>query len=244
MYSKDIREKARLMRRSGSTHREIAKSLSISTSTVFVWCEDIFLTKEQSLDIRARTPRYKMNPVQRAAAQARLAQYRTKYTDEELLQRIRTFVQEYGRIPLKREFNAWDIYAARFGSWNAAVRKAGFRPNGTLFATKRRASDGHVCDSFSEALIDDWLTAHNIAHTRNAPYPDSRYTADFKVGEKTLIEFFGLAGANKRYDEIILIKRRIAGHAKCRLIELYPGDLYPTLSLDTALQSLILSSRK
>ncbi len=227
------------MRRSGLTHREIAKSLNVSTSTAFAWCEGILLTDEQRAAIKDRVPRYKMSAAQRAAAQVRLAQYRTKYTSKELLQRIRDFVQKNGRIPLKREFNAWDIYAAHFGSWNAAVRKAGFRANGTLFETKRKAKDGHLCDSFSEALIDDWLTMHNIAHVRNAPYPGSRYTADFKIGEKTLVEFFGLAGANRHYNETIEHKRHMASQVGYNLIELYPCDLYPKPVLDTALSKLI-----
>lgn len=57
----------------------------------------------------------------------------------------------------------------------------------------------HFCDSIAEKLIDDYLFEKDINHTRNIPYPEGTYTADFKIGTK-LIDFFGLAGEHKRYD--------------------------------------------
>jgi hypothetical protein len=48
-------------------------------------------------------------------------------------------------------------YQQRFGSWNNAIRLAGFEPNSVIFSKKFLAKDGHVCDSYAEKIIDDWL---------------------------------------------------------------------------------------
>lgn len=43
-----LRIKAGELRKRGTSIKEIAKTLSVSTSTASRWCSDIFLTKEQS----------------------------------------------------------------------------------------------------------------------------------------------------------------------------------------------------
>lgn len=54
------------------------------------------------------------------------------YTDEELLDQIRDFVKRHGRIPVSYPCEVPTTSATffkRFGSWNNAVRLAGFKPN-------------------------------------------------------------------------------------------------------------------
>ncbi|MDP2671937.1 MAG: hypothetical protein Q8O68_00315 [Candidatus Daviesbacteria bacterium] len=156
---------------------------------------------------------------------------------EKVIEIIKEFYKKYGRIPVKREM--WGIYKpARkyFETWNNAIEAAGFDPNPVMFANHHLANDGHICDSLAEKLIDDYLFEKDISHERNIPYPEGTYTADFKIGNK-LIEYFGLAGEHRRYDELRIIKQRIVKRLKLELIEIYPKDLYPTNKLDNILSS-------
>ena len=178
-----------------------------------------------------------MSTAEKQIIKERLAsyQYQVKYSDEELINKIRDFYTQNGRIPLKREFNALRIYRVRFGSWNNAVKKAGFDTNPVLFSKRFVASDGHICDSFTERIIDDWLSANNIVHERNVRYGATKFTADFKIGSNVFIEFFGLAGVQKTYDKNIEKKRLLAKEMGYRLIEIYPDDIYPKNKLPAKL---------
>lgn len=148
-----------------------------------------------------------------------------------IISKIQDFVVKNGRIPVKREMPG--IYKpARnfFGTWNDAIKAAGFKPNPVMFADNCIANDGHICNSVAEKAIDDYLYEKGMIHERHHPYPEGIYTADFKIGN-IFIEYFGLAGEHKRYDELRLIKQRIAKKYKWKLIEIYPKDLYPKNSL-------------
>jgi|SRR3989344_605913 len=145
---------------------------------------------------------------------------------KEVVAWIRKFYQRHGRIPVKRE--AWGIHKpARkyFNTWNGAIEAAGFAPNPVMFAHHQVAIDGHVCDSLAEKLIDDYLYGKNILHERSVAYPEGTYTADFKIGSK-YIEYFGLYGGHRRYDELRIIKKKLAKKYKLNYVELYPKDLY------------------
>jgi len=110
-----------------------------------------------------------------------------------------------------------------------------------MFAKKFTANDGHRCDSLSEKIIDDWLYARRIKHKINYPYPgNGGFTADFKVGEYW-IEYFGLSGQLKKYDELKGIKSTLAKLHKLNFIEIYPRDLFPKNNLDTILGRILLS---
>lgn len=153
----------------------------------------------------------------------------------ELIHRIRKFYKESGRIPVKREMNGIYKPARKyFGNWNNAVEAAGFKPNPILFADRCIAKDGHICDSLAEKLIDDYLFDKNIQHERCVSYPESNCTADFKIGS-IFVEYFGLVGEHKRYDELRKIKQQLAKKYKLDLIEIYPKDLYPHNRLEAIL---------
>jgi len=154
--------------------------------------------------------------------------------------RIRKFYKSYKRIPVKREmYGLYRTARIAFGSWNKAVEASGFDPNPVLFAKRFVANDGHACDSFAEKVIDDWLLENNVLHERHYPYSNPRFTADFKIGDNTFVEYFGLAGVQRSYDEIILKKRAMSDKSGIRLIELYPKDIYPTSKLKNILDRLI-----
>lgn len=154
------------------------------------------------------------------------------HNKETVVQRIKKFVFDHKRIPVKREM--WSLYepARRFfGTWNNAIKAAGFEPNPIMFANKQEANDGHICDSLAEKVIDDYLFEKGINHERNLPYPKGEYTADFKIGDQ-YIEYFGLAGEHIRYDELMVIKKEIAIKYQMNLLEIYPKNLYAKNGLD------------
>ncbi len=145
-----------------------------------------------------------------------------------ILNKIRTFYKIEGRIPTKKEKPGLAKGAqAIFGTWNKAIKAAGFKPNPVMFSKKFIAKDGHICDSFAEKIIDDWLYVRKIKHERRTHYPeDKSLTVDFIVGNNW-IEFFGLKGQIKKYDKLIKKKQALAKKYKLALIEIYPKDLFP-----------------
>ena len=155
---------------------------------------------------------------------------------QKIISRIIYFYSNNKRIPLKKEM--YGIYrTARqlFGTWNNAMKAAGFNPNPVLFAKKFISNDGHRCDSLAEKVIDDWLYPRKIKHNRNVFYPNSRYTTDFVINGK-FIEFFGLRGELKEYDKNIKAKEKISIKNNIDLIKIYPKDIFPKNNLRNILK--------
>lgn len=148
-----------------------------------------------------------------------------------ILKEIQDFYIQNGHIPLKKEFYHAKVARIRFGSWNNAIRAAGFEPNPVMFAKKCIAKDGHKCDSLAEKIIDDWLFLKGISHQTKVPYNKNRMTADFKVNG-TLIEFLGLTGQLKKYDKLVKIKEKLWKEQNLNVIKIYPNDLFPKNRLD------------
>lgn len=151
---------------------------------------------------------------------------------ERIINKIQQFHLKMDRIPFKKEM--WGIYqVARriFGSWNNAIVAAGFKPNPVKFAMKYIANDGHKCDSLAEKIIDDWLYAKKISHEIKVPYGLNRMTADFKIND-VYIEYFGLQGEVKRYDELVSAKEKLWKGKKLKNISIYPKDLFPKSKLN------------
>lgn len=158
------------------------------------------------------------------------------YMAEELLNIIRNTAQKLKRVPARRELKKInDACTKSFGSWNNAVIAAGLKPNRShsqrmYKRTNTVALDGHLCDSISEALVDNWLTKNNISHERNVPYPKTNHKADWAISarnQKIFVEYFGLANDSPRYDRSIIKKKRICQKNNLTLIPIYPHDLYP-----------------
>lgn len=228
-HSASVHREARRLRKMGFTHREIVKELGISLGSAGLWTRGIVLTETQKRNIQRRRHQHKLTEKEKEILRNRLRSYRLKaaYKDADLITKIQEFYKKNSRIPLKREFNSLRVFRSHFGSWNNAIRAAGFEPNPVLFSKKFTARDGHKCDSFAEKIIDDWLYAHRIKHERNTPYQGTKMTADFSLSPRTLVEFFGLAGVQKKYDKLIGRKREICREQDVCLIEIYPKDLFP-----------------
>lgn len=161
-----------------------------------------------------------------------------KIPKKQIINEIKKFYKNNGRIPVKREYYHSKAARFRFETWNKAIKAAGFEPNPVLFAKKYTANDGHKCDSLSEKIIDDWLHARKIKHQTNVVYPENKsLTTDFVIGDNW-IEFFGLNGELKSYDRIKEKKLKIAKKFNLRLIPIYPQDLFPKSKLDKILNNL------
>lgn len=239
-HSSSMKERVRRLRREGKTHREIVKELRISLGSAALWTQDIRLSHKQTAAIYARRNQHRWTLKERETAGIRLGPFRKKpYVREELILKIKQFHEKHGRIPLKSELNALAVFRRHFGSWNNAVVAAGFEPNPILFAKKFIARDGHRCDSFTEKIIDDWLSAQRVPHERNWRYGDTKMTADFFVREGLIIEFFGLAGVQKKYDTLIDVKRTFCAIHGMKLIELYPCDVFRAGGLRNKLDFLL-----
>lgn len=116
--------------------------------------------------------------------------------------------------------------------------KAGLVPNPVKFANKFIANDGHKCDSLAEKIIDDWLNARHIHHEIHVRYQGTRFTSDFKIGN-TFVEFFGLKGQLKKYNELMDQKLQLIREKKLKLIPIYPEDLFPPSKLDNILTNIL-----
>ncbi|MBU4298522.1 hypothetical protein KJ636_00560 [Patescibacteria group bacterium] len=172
-------------------------------------------------------------------AEKKSAEARRIYSKEKLIQKIKEFIEKHDRIPTKNEFvhnpscPDYVTYRDYFGTWNNAIKAAGYKPNNPWFSPKNSsrslsAKDGHLCNSISEIIIDDWFFENNISHSRENLYPEGRYRCDFVVNN-IFIEFFGLFNAFDivpNYCEIIKKKKEMCKNYNIRLIELYEKDLY------------------
>ena len=167
-------------------------------------------------------------------------------TPEELIKIIKETAKKLKRVPARREINKiQDSCRKIFGSWNNAVLATGLQPNRShsqrmYKRINTKAIDGHLCDSISEALIDNWLTKNKIFHKRNVLYPKTNHKADWAVlvrNKKIFVEYFGLANDSPRYDRAIKEKKKLCHKNKIPLIGIYPRDLYPIGFLEKNLKN-------
>ena len=171
----------------------------------------------------------------------------TLYTKEKLLKIIKNMAKKLKRVPTRREFwGGVDKACVRlFGSWNKAVSVAGLIPNRSHDNRmyKRiisKAKDGHLCDSVSEVLIDNWLYKNKIIHEKDIQYPSTHHKADWKLFSKDkqiFVEYFGLANDSPRYDRSIKEKKMLCKRQNISLIPVYPKDLYPKIYLENNLKN-------
>jgi hypothetical protein len=169
------------------------------------------------------------------------------YKPEELLKIIKNAAKKLKRVPARREFSgSIDKACIRFfGSWNKAVSAAGLIPNRShddrmYKRVNAEAIDGHLCDSISEVLIDNWLYKNGVLHEKDVHYPRTNHKADWAIiskGNKTFIEYFGLANDSPRYDRSVKEKEMLCKKQGIPLIAIYPKDLYPKTYLDKNLKN-------
>ena len=163
--------------------------------------------------------------------------HESRYSRKIVIARIKSFYKTYQMVPVKRELNClYHVSRNYFGTWNNAIKAAGFDPNPVMFANRHIANDGHECDSFTEKIIDDWMFEKGIKHKRFVPYPGNKgFTCDFVVGNKW-IEFFGLAGQLKRYDTLKRRKLNLVRKYGINIIKLFPKDIFPKNKLSVILE--------
>jgi hypothetical protein len=156
-----------------------------------------------------------------------------------VLQEIQKFVKKFDRVPIKYELPTLSSRSRHcFGTWNKAVKAAGFIPNKVVFSKRYTANDGHKCDSLSEKIVDDWLSARNIKHEIHVRYPwGNGMSADFKVGD-CWIELFGLSGQFKNYDRLMAQKLELVKQYNLKLVSLYLSDIFPSNNLNAKLSNI------
>lgn len=228
----------RKYRKTGFSHRDIVGKVKISLGSVFKYTKDIKLTEEQHLTLKRRNLP-KVTLVQRRIGGSHSPnKYQPKFRKRDLINFIINFYKQTGRIPTKKEVSSHKPYVRIFGSWNNAIKEAGFRPNPIKFARKHISLDGHKCDSFAELIIDNWLYQNHIPHKIHVVYPGTPMSSDFLV-DNIRIEFIGLAGELKKYDNLLKRKRKFIKTQKLNVIEIYPYNLFPKNNLDQILKSLL-----
>ena len=169
------------------------------------------------------------------------------YTSEQLIDIIKQFTQKFERVPARREMEGIVKSCIKiFGSWNNAIQAAGFIPNRShdnrmYKRVSTKAIDGHLCDSVSELLIDNWLYKNNILHERDVYYPKTHHKADWAVSiknknKKIFVEYFGSANDSPRYDRAIKEKKKLCHKNKISLVPIYRQNLYPKEFLEDNLK--------
>ena len=168
-----------------------------------------------------------------------------KYTPQCLIEIIKHTAQELKRVPARRELEKINKACIKyFGSWNNAVIAAGFQSNRSHSQRMYKrvntvALDGHLCDSISESLVDNWLSKNKIPHKRDIKYPYTNHKADWEIdigGKKIFVEYFGLANDSPRYDRVVKEKKEICRKHKLTLVAIYPQDIYPKKHLNDRLR--------
>tara|TARA_R110000787_G_scaffold7157_4_gene24638 strand:- start:327 stop:1337 length:1011 start_codon:yes stop_codon:yes gene_type:complete len=135
----------------------------------------------------------------------------------------------------KRKAGSKLIHSATrfFGSWNKAIKECGLEPNKQVFVRKKiKCSDGHIVDSLSERIIDEYLNSNGIKHEIQKDYPNSNWVCDFYLTELDIyVEYFGLYEVDE-YKEVADKKIKFCKDEGIKLIQIYPSDLYPSNRLD------------
>jgi hypothetical protein len=147
---------------------------------------------------------------------------------------IERFFLTNKRIPMMREAEPDVVRSALslFKTWNKFVRKCGFKPNTKKSRKKTVCKDGHIVDSASEAILDNFFSDNSIQHQVHVRYPRGKMISDFYLTEfNVYVEFFGMA-SRKRYKQKMQRKRLFFEKCNLRVIEVLPDDLFTPGALE------------
>lgn len=123
-----------------------------------------------------------------------------------------------------------DMLHNKFGSYNDFLNYCGFEVFNSKFGYPCVAEDGHLCDSRTEKIIDDFMYHNNIKHEPHPRYSDfitgfkSINKADWKLSDGTIVEYFGLIGY-KKYEEKMQKKLEILNSNNISYIAIYPSNI-------------------
>jgi hypothetical protein len=126
-------------------------------------------------------------------------------------------------------FNVSDI-VVKFKAYSKFLSEAGYTFNKGKYSQKYVSSDGTICDSKKELLIDEFLNSNNIKHQHHVKYsdliPDVKKwnKSDFLLHDNTIVEYFGLYGV-KKYNEKVKKKLAILEENNMKYIAIYPKDI-------------------
>lgn len=164
----------------------------------------------------------------------------SEYTDEELENAVRSFVDKYKHTPSTRDFNktgtpSFWCYQNKFGSWNNAMIHYGYSPND--INNKSILDDGEVCASGYENTISNWLKDNNVSYVRDVPYIDfidnynGKMNCDYKIflpnGDEWYVEMAGfliqydykkLNDVEKKYLDRLNYKKKLLKRQGCNYI--------------------------
>lgn len=155
-------------------------------------------------------------------------------TKEDLIKWLNDFVANNGYVPTSKMNRRMNHLAIKnYGSWNNAIKELGYQPHSQKYKKGCfHCKDGHVADSISEMIVDNWLFENNIKHERRKKYPNSKKDCDFYLIESDIwLEYFGLANEDSSYDKNIIEKEKIAKENNLKLIGIKHEDLFPKINL-------------
>jgi len=153
------------------------------------------------------------------------------YTKDDVVNIITNIGITTKRTPQKRDCETKLYHAAvrLFGTWNKTMGACNLKPNHSKFSKIRlKCLDGHISDSISEKIIDDWLCSNNIKHEKNKKYPKSNMNCDFYLVDHDIwVEYYGLIGSScPDYDNTIKLKEALVKENNLNFMSIKPNDLY------------------
>ncbi len=156
----------------------------------------------------------------------------TKHVSKKVLKEswkesIVLFFEKNKRIPTMREADPEVVRSALvvFGTWNKFIKKCGFKPN-KKGRKKVECVDGHIVDSASEAIVDNFLSKNLICHQTHVRYPNSRLISDFYLTEfNVYVEFFGMP-TRKKYKIRMERKKLFFKKKEIKVVLLLPEDIF------------------
>ena len=155
-------------------------------------------------------------------------------TKEDLIKWVDDFVANNGYVPTSKMNKKMKRLAIKiYGSWNNAIKELGYEPHSQKYKKGYfPCKDGHVADSISEMMVDNWLFENNIKHERRKKYPNSKKDCDFYLIDFDIwLEYFGLANEDEIYDKNIIEKEKIATKNNLKLIGIKHEDSFPKMNL-------------
>ncbi len=165
-----------------------------------------------------------------------------EYSNEELLSAIKTFHKENNRLPQSRDFKNNYLYPndttieKRFGSWNNAIKEAGFEPNNQYgYGVNTIGIDGSLYRSQVEAYFANTQLYNKFQYEYEKPYGNGWYY-DFYLPELNLyIEITAGLRPDRILEKIEFNKKLNRKFLVLRYEEIYKKDfsLQDTVSLDS-----------
>jgi len=116
---------------------------------------------------------------------------RRHQSPSELLENIRIFYNKYNRVPQYRDFSnnvpQSKVYVRRFGSWNEAIKAAGFEPNeNDGFGTRTIANDGVLYRSHYETMFVNKFLFNKEIYKYEVKYSSHNKYYDFYLPERDI----------------------------------------------------------